>query len=144
MKIIIVFLKLLFGAITGVVIQFMGNLDGFIYVLLLFMATDYLTGIMKAILDKKISSDVGFRGIFKKILILVMIAISSVVDRELLNNGDILKDGVVFFYIANEGVSILENICDIGLPIPDEIRGVLSQIKKSPKNESEDDNNGDK
>lgn len=96
---------------------------------------DYLTGVMCAIIDKTLSSNVGFKGIFRKVLIFVMVGIGHVIDTQLIGSGDALRTAVIFFYISNEGVSLLENAGHIGLPIPEKLKEVLAQLH----NRTEDD-----
>ena len=113
------------GAYVG---YFLGGWDGFLYALVTFVVIDYITGIMVAILDKKLSSDIGFRGIFKKVLIFVMVGIGHIFDAQLIGDGSALRTAIIFFYISNEGISILENSSRIGLPIPQKIRDILGQL----------------
>ena len=107
---------------------FFGEMDGFFYALIAFVVIDYLTGVMCAILDKTLSSNVGFKGIFRKVLIFVMVGIGHVIDTQLIGSGDALRTAVIFFYISNEGVSLLENAGHIGLPIPEKLKDVLAQL----------------
>lgn len=114
--------------IGGAIGYFLGGLDGLLIVLLAFMVIDYITGIMCAIKDKSISSKVGFSGICKKILILVLVGMSNLLDIYVLQTGSMLRTAALFFYISNEGVSILENAGKLGLPIPAKIKNVLAQL----------------
>lgn len=114
---------------------FFGEMDGFFYALIAFVVIDYLTGVMCAIIDKTLSSNVGFKGIFRKVLIFVMVGIGHVIDTQLIGSGDALRTAVIFFYISNEGVSLLENAGHIGLPIPEKLKEVLAQLH----NRTEDD-----
>lgn len=107
---------------------FLGGLDGFLYALIAFVVIDYLTGVMCAIVDKNLSSDVGFRGLFRKILIFVMVGIGHLIDTQVIGNGSVLRTAVIFFYMSNEGVSLLENAAYLGLPIPQKLRDVLAQL----------------
>ncbi len=113
------------GAYIG---YFLGGWDGFIYALLAFVVIDYITGLMCAVLDKKLSSEVGFRGIFKKVLIFSMVAIGHIVDQNIVGEGAVIRTAVIFFYLSNEGVSILENAVHIGLPVPQKLKGILEQL----------------
>jgi len=119
----------IFAGIGGCLGYFFGGFDGFLYALLVFVMIDYITGIMVAVLEKKLSSEVGFRGIFKKVLIFCFVAIGQIVDTELIGQGSVLRTAVIFFYISNEGISILENATIIGLPVPDKLKDVLVQLK---------------
>ena len=93
------------------------------------MVIDYLTGLMAAAVEKKLSSEVGFRGIFRKVLIFMLVGIGGIMDRQIIGDGSVLRTAVIFFYISNEGISIVENAGRIGLPIPKTLKDVLAQIK---------------
>jgi toxin secretion/phage lysis holin len=124
-------IQLAFVAIGGFFGWFLGGYDGFLYALLTFVVVDYLTGILCAIADKKLSSEIGAKGIFKKVLIFVMVGIAHILDTQILGStGDsgALRTAVIFFYLSNEGVSILENAGHIGLPIPEKLKAVLKQL----------------
>ena len=107
---------------------FLGGWDGFLYALLTFVVIDYVTGLMCAVLDKKLSSEVGFRGIFKKVLIFSLVAIGNIVDQSVIGDGSVIRTAVIFFYLSNEGVSILENAAHIGLPVPQKLKDILEQL----------------
>lgn len=107
---------------------FLGGLDGFLYALIAFVVIDYLTGVMCAIVDKKLSSDVGFKGLFRKILIFVMVGVGHLIDTQVIGDGSVLRTAVIFFYLSNEGVSLLENAAHLGLPIPQKLKDVLAQL----------------
>ena len=107
---------------------FLGGWDGFLYALLAFVVIDYITGLMCAILDKKLSSEVGFRGIFKKVLIFSLVAIGNIVDQSVIGEGSVIRTAVIFFYLSNEGVSILDNAAHIGLPVPQKLKNILEQL----------------
>lgn len=113
----------------------LGGFDGFMYALLAFVVIDYLTGIMLAVLEKKLSSEIGFRGIFKKILIFILVGIGNIIDIYIIGNGSAVRTAVTFFYISNEGISIFENIGKIGLPIPEKLKKALEQIDEEDKND---------
>ena len=101
-----------------------------LYALIAFVVVDYITGLMAAGLEKKLSSGVGFRGIFKKVVIFCLVAVGNIIDTYIIQNGSVLRTAVVFFYLSNEGISILENVGRIGLPIPEKLRSVLEQLKE--------------
>jgi len=122
------FIQVGFAAVGGWLGYFLGGMDGFIYALITFVVVDYITGLMCAILDKKLSSEIGFRGIFKKILIFSLVAIGHIIDKSLIGDGSVIRTAVIFFYLSNEGVSILENAAHIGLPIPQKLKDVLGQL----------------
>lgn len=107
---------------------FLGGLDGFLYALIAFVAIDYLTGVMCAIVNKELSSEVGFKGLFRKILIFVMVGVGHILDTQIIGDGSILRTAVIFFYLSNEGVSLLENAAHLGLPVPEKLKDVLAQL----------------
>ena len=107
---------------------FLGGWDGFLYALLAFVVIDYITGLMCAVLEKKLSSEVGFRGIFKKVLIFSLVAIGHIIDKSVIGDGYVVRTAVIFFYLSNEGVSILENAAHIGLPVPQKLKDILEQL----------------
>ena len=131
--------QLAFAAIGGGLGWFFGEMDGFFYALIAFVVIDYLTGVMCAILDKTLSSNVGFRGIFRKVLIFVMVGIGHVIDTQLIGNGDALRTAVIFFYISNEGVSLLENAAHVGLPVPEKLKDVLAQLRDRTENKEDNE-----
>lgn len=121
-------IQLAFAAIGGFLGWFLGGLDGFLYALIAFIVIDYLTGIMCAIIDKKLSSEIGAKGIFKKVLIFTLVGVANILDVYVIKGGSVLRTAVIFFYLSNEGVSILENSAHLGLPIPEKLKEVLKQL----------------
>ena len=115
-------------AIGGWIGYFVGGVDGLMTALLIFMVLDYITGLMCAIADKQLSSAVGFRGICKKVMILMLVGVANVVDIHIVGTGSALRSAVICFYLSNEGLSLLENAAHIGLPIPDRMKDVLAQL----------------
>lgn len=107
------------------------------HALIVFVALDYLTGVIVAIIEKKLSSEIGFKGILKKVLIFVLVGIGNMVDTLLLKNGSAVRTAVIFFYLSNEGISILENCSKAGLPIPDKLKAVLEQFNKAESSEGQ-------
>lgn len=122
-------LQLLFTAIGGYLGYFLGGLDGFIYALVTFVVIDYITGIMAAIVERKLSSEIGFRGIFKKVLIFLLVTVGNIIDKNLVGTGGAVRTAVIFFYISNEGISVIENSIRIGLPVPEKLKNVLEQLQ---------------
>lgn len=114
--------------IGGWVGWFLGGMDGLIYALIAFVAIDYLTGVMCAIDDCTLSSEVGFRGICRKMLIFCLVAIGHIIDSTVIQSGSTLRTAVIFFYLSNEGISILENAGHLGLPIPKKLKAILEQL----------------
>ena len=121
-------IQLIFTAVGGWLGYFLGGCDGLLYTLLAFVVLDYLTGIMCAIVDKKLSSEIGFKGIFKKVLIFVLVGVGHLLDVQVLGEVGILRTAVIFFYLSNEGVSLVENAAHLGLPIPEKLKAVLEQL----------------
>ena len=115
-------------AIGGWLGYFLGGIDGLMIALMIFMALDYVTGVMCAIIDKKLSSAVGFRGIFKKVLIFMLVGVAHIMDMHVIGTGDALRSAVICFYLSNEGVSLLENAGHLGLPIPEKLKAILAQL----------------
>lgn len=122
------FTQVIFTAIGGWLGWFLGGWDGFIYALLAFMIADYLTGVLCGIADGKLNSEIGFKGIAKKVSILVLVGLSNVLDVTIIGTGSVLRTAVIFFYVSNEGVSLLENAAHLGLPIPENMKTVLEQL----------------
>lgn len=119
--------------VGGYLGYFLGGYDGFLYALLVFVVIDYITGLMVAVLERKLSSEVGFRGIFKKVLIFSLVGIGNMIDAYILKNGSAIRTAVIFFYISNEGISIIENSAKVGLPIPERLKKLLEQLNKEEK-----------
>ena len=132
-------IQFVFTVIGGWLGYFLGGYDGLLYALVVFMVVDYITGVMCAISDKKLSSAVGFKGICRKVLILMLVGIANLLDVEVIGTGAVLRTAVIFFYLSNEGVSLLENAAHLGLPIPEKLKAVLAQLHK--RAEREDDEN---
>lgn len=129
MKQIISTMQYVFAGVGGFMGWFLGGLDGFLYALIMFVAIDYLTGLMAAYVQKKISSEVGFRGICRKVAIFCLVGVGHVLDTQVIQNGSVLRTAVIFFYLSNEGISIIENIAIIGLPVPKKLKDVLEQLR---------------
>ena len=121
-------IQLIFAAVGGWLGYFLGGCDGLLYALIAFVAIDYITGVMCAISDKTLSSEVGFRGICRKVLIFLLVGIGNIIDVQVLGSPGVLRTAVIFFYLSNEGVSLLENAAHLGLPVPDAIKTVLEQL----------------
>lgn len=115
--------------IGGAVGWFFGGLDGFMYAMIAFVLVDYITGVIAAAINKELSSDVGFKGICKKVMEFLLVGIANVLDMQILKQGAVMRDIVIFFYVANEGLSILENATRIGIPVPEPLKKMLKQLK---------------
>ena len=129
--------QMAFTVIGGWIGYFVGGVDGLMTALLIFMVLDYVTGLMCAIADKKLSSAVGFKGICRKVLIFVLVGIGNLVDVYVLGEGGALRTAVIFFYLSNEGISFLENAGHLGLPIPEKLKDVLEQLHDKGGNDNE-------
>lgn len=121
-------IQIIFTGVGGWLGWFLGGCDGLLYALIAFVVIDYLTGVMCAINDRNLSSEVGFRGICSKVLIFLLVGIANILDVQVIGTGSVLRTAVIFFYISNEGVSLLENAARLGLPVPDAIKVVLEQL----------------
>ncbi|EJP6471858.1 TPA: holin family protein [Enterococcus faecium] len=128
-------IQVTFAAVGGWLGYFLGGWDGFLYALLTFVVIDYITGLMCAVLDKKLSSEVGFRGIFKKVLIFSLVAIGHIIDKNVIGDGSVIRTAVIFFYLSNEGISILENAVHVGLPVPQKLKDILEQLHNRSEKE---------
>ena len=121
-------IQIAFAAIGGWLGWFLGGCDGLLYALIAFAVVDYITGVMCAIADKKLSSEVGFKGICRKVLIFALVGVANVLDVNVIGTGSILRTAIIFFYISSEGISLLENAGHLGLPIPDKLKSILEQL----------------
>ena len=130
-------IQLAFAGVGGWLGYFLGGCDGLILALLAFVVIDYITGVMCAIADKKLSSAVGFKGICRKVLIFLLVGIANILDVQVIGTGSALRTAVIFFYISNEGVSLLENAAYLGLPVPEKIKIVLEQLHDRAENGKE-------
>ena len=115
-------------AIGGWLGYFLGGLDGLMIALIVLMTLDYISGVMCAIIDRKLSSAVGFKGVCKKVFILMLVGVAHIIDLHVVGTGSALRGAVICFYMSNEGLSLLENAAHIGLPIPDKLRDILAQL----------------
>lgn len=121
-------IQLIFTAIGGWLGWFLGGCDGLLYALIAFVAIDYVTGVLCAINDHALSSEVGFRGIARKVIIFLLVGVGHIIDTQVIGNGSILRTAVIFFYLSNEGVSLVENAAHLGLPVPEKLKAVLEQL----------------
>lgn len=130
-------IQLIFAGVGGWLGYFLGGCDGLLYALIAFVVIDYITGVMCAISNHTLSSEVGFKGICRKVLIFLLVGIANILDIQVIGSGSALRTAVIFFYISNEGVSLLENAAHLGLPIPEKIKVVLEQFHdRSTKEEN--------
>lgn len=131
-------LKLVSGTLCSLFGFLFGAANGLFYALIAFIVLDYISGVMAAWVKKELSSEVGAKGIVKKVFILVIVAVGNLLDVYVIGDGNICRSAVIGFYIANEAISILENAANIGLPLPQKLIDVLQQLKSKG-----DDENGD-
>ena len=130
-------IQLIFAGVGGWLGYFLGGCDGLLYALIAFVVIDYITGVMCAISNHTLSSEVGFKGICRKVLIFLLVGIANILDIQVIGSGSALRTAVIFFYISNEGVSLLENAAHLGLQIPEKIKVVLEQLHdRSTKEEN--------
>lgn len=122
-------LKLIFACVGGAIGMFIGPMNALVYTLLAFVILDYITGVMNAIVAKTLNSAVGFKGLFRKVVIFAMVGVANMIDNAMLGGVATLRTAVIFFYLANEGVSLLENASKLGLPVPEKLKEVLEQLK---------------
>lgn len=136
-------IQLVFAAVGGWLGWFLGGCDGLLFALVAFVVIDYITGIICAVVDKKLSSAVGFKGIFKKVLIFALVGVGHILDTRVIGAGSVLRTAVIFFYLSNEGISLLENAGHLGLPIPKKLKSILEQLHDrqpgSGRSEEEDE-----
>ena len=131
-------IQLVFAVIGGWLGWFLGECDGLMYALIAFVIADYVTGVMCAVSDKRLSSEVGFKGICRKVLIFVLVGMANILDMHVIGTGCVLRTAVLFFYISNEGVSVLENAGHLGLPVPARLLDVLEQLHEDAEQEDID------
>lgn len=130
-------IRLIFTAVGGWLGWFLGGCDGLLFALIAFVVIDYITGVMCAINDHTLSSEVGFRGICRKVLIFLLVGIANILDVQVIGTGSVLRTAVIFFYISNEGVSLLENAGRLGLPIPKKLKVILAQLHDRAEGDDE-------
>ena len=131
-------IQIIFTAVGGWLGYFLGGCDGLLIALVVFAVTDYITGVMCAIADKKLSSEIGFKGICRKVIIFMLVGIAHVLDVNVIATGSVLRTAVIFFYLSNEGVSLLENAAHLGLPVPEKLKDVLEQLHDRAEKEKEE------
>ncbi|MBP0956053.1 MAG: phage holin family protein [Oscillospiraceae bacterium] len=129
-------MKLIFGGIITAVSGFLGGMDGIMYALLAFISIDYITGVAVAIKQKKLSSEVGFWGLVRKVCIIALVGVAHFVDVYVMHTGDIFRTAIALYYIGNEGVSLLENMGNLGVPLSKKLKDVLEQLKSNNDKEN--------
>lgn len=141
-------IELAFAAFGGFLGWFWGGFDGFLYALIVFVVLDYFTGLLAAGVRRELSSEIGFKGIAKKACIFILVGLANIVDTQVIGNGSAIRTAVIFFYLSNEGLSILENSAIIGLPVPEKLKDMLLQLtegehhnRESGENKADDNRN---
>lgn len=129
--------QFIFAAVGGWLGYFLGGCDGLLYALVAFVVVDYISGVMCAVSEKNLSSTVGFKGICRKVLIFLLVGIANILDVQVIGTGSVLRTAVIFFYISNEGVSLMENAAHLGLPVPERVKAVLEQLHDKAENNKE-------
>ena len=128
MKYIVRYVDITLAAIGGFLGMLLGGMDGFLYALIVFVVIDYITGVMKAVAEKKLSSEVGFKGICRKVAIFCLVGVGHILDTKIIQTGSALRTAVIFFYLSNEGISIVENVAILGLPVPKKLLNAIEQL----------------
>lgn len=137
-------IQIAFTALGGWLGYFLGGMDGLLIALIVLMSLDYVSGVMCAIIDRKLSSAVGFKGVCKKVFILMLVGVAHIIDLHVVGTGSVLRGAVICFYMSNEGLSLLENAAHVGLPIPDKLKDILAQLHdKDRENDTTDQGNGE-
>ncbi len=121
-------IQIAFTILGGWLGWYLGGVDGLLVTLIVFVVLDYITGVMCAIIDKALSSGIGFKGLFRKVLIFALVGIGHVVDTQVIGEGGTLRSAIICFYLSNEGLSMLENATHLGLPVPDKLKDILAQL----------------
>ncbi|MBR1810974.1 MAG: phage holin family protein [Clostridia bacterium] len=133
-------IQAVFTTFGGVLGWLLGGADGFLYALIAFVVLDYISGVLCAVTHKELSSKVGFKGIARKVVIFCIVGVANILDVYVLGESGILRTAVIFFYISNEGISLLENAAELGLPFPEKIKNVLEQLhNKNEKDRKDED-----
>lgn len=127
------YIKLAAAQIGAIIGAFIGNITGMIWALLIFAIIDYITGVTAAILEHNLSSEIGFRGITRKVLLFMIVGVANVLDVYVIGSGGVCRSMVLVFYIANEGLSIIENVARCGVPVPEKLRVILKQLEEEER-----------
>ena len=133
-------IQFIFTVLGGWLGYFLGGCDGLLIALVAFAAIDYITGLMCAISEKRLNSKIGFKGICRKVLIFTLVGVANIIDVQVFGTGSVLRTAVIFFYLSNEGVSLLENAAHLELPIPKKLKDILEQLHdRTDKDEDKND-----
>lgn len=131
-------IQMAIAVVGGWLGYFVGGVDGLLAALIIFVVLDYVTGVMCAVVDKQLSSTVGFKGIFKKVLIFMLVGVANILDVNVIKSGSAMRSAVICFYLSNEGVSMIENAAHLGLPIPEKLKDILAQLHNRDEKENAD------
>ena len=129
--------QMAFAAVGGWLGWFLGGCDGPLIALVVFVILDYITGVMRAVADHQLSSAVGFRGLFRKVLLFALVGVGQILDSQVIGAGGVLRTAIIFFYLSNEGISLLENASYLGLPVPEKLKDVLEQLHDRAEEEKD-------
>lgn len=135
-------IQAVFTMVGGWLGYFLGGCDGLLFALVVFVVMDYITGVLCAAADRKLSSEVGFKGICRKVLLFLLVGMANVLDVNVIGTGSVFRTAVIFFYLSNEGLSLLENAGHLGLPIPAKLKAVLEQLHRQSEEIEEDEDPG--
>ena len=122
--------------LVGVLGWLFGGFDSLIYALIAFVVIDYITGVLLAICNKKVSSKIGYKGISKKVFIFLLVGAGNIADKYIIGTGSSLRSMLIMFYLTNEGISIIENAGNLGLPMPQKLKDIFKEIGKNDKSGS--------
>ena len=129
METAIMYVKFVALCTLSAVSEFLGVYDGLLHVLVVFAVIDYITGVLRGISERRLSSEIGSKGIVKKVAMFALVGIANLIDMHIIGSEHLVRSATLWFYISNEGVSILENSVALGLPVPAKLTEVLKQIK---------------
>ena len=129
-------LQFVFSFIGAALSAFFGGFDSLLKALVVFAFVDYISGVTAAVINKRLDSATGFNGILKKIFMFALVGVGHIIDTLILGQGSVIRSAVIFFYLSNEGISMLENICQTGLPVPEKLKNILNKLKKEDENEA--------
>ena len=131
----VMWIKGAIAALGGAAAYLWGPWDALINALIALVALDYVTGVICAAANKRLSSEIVFKGLIKKAVIFALVAVAGVADKVIPATNQAIRAAVILFYIANEAISILENAAELGLPVPEKLKAVLIKTKGEDKAE---------
>jgi len=122
--------QIIFSAVGGWLSWFLGGFDSLLTVLVIFVCADYVTGVMCGIAQRSLSSEIGLKGILKKVIMFITVGLASLLEGYIFNGAALIRSAVIFFYISNEGLSVLENASRLGIKLPERLKDVLKQVNE--------------